>query len=91
VLEFAPTTDREQLRQDDADELHLHPELFPMQNGPGIPWSTAEAIYKAYREVFGTSQTLEGIAGRGGFGWSEVEAIRVFYQRKFGKLPEGWR
>lgn len=48
---------------------------FPMQNGPSIPWSLAEVIYAGYSALFGSSQSLERLAERGGFGWREVEAI----------------
>ena len=46
-----------------------------MQNGPDIHWDTAEEIYKQYVKLFGNQQSLERIAERGGFGWSEVEFI----------------
>lgn len=49
--------------------------LFPMQGGPWIAWDTAELIYCAYSRLFGTQQTLERLAERGGFSWSEVELI----------------
>ena len=45
---------------------------FPMQDGPDIDWITAEKIYKIYSELYGTDQSLERLAERGGFGWSEV-------------------
>jgi hypothetical protein len=48
---------------------------FPMQGGPTIDWQTAREIYARYSDVYGTSQSLERIAERGGFGWSEVEKI----------------
>lgn len=50
-------------------------QTFPMQRGPAIPWATAEIIYAAYSALFGTSQSLERLAERGGFSWPEVEAI----------------
>lgn len=44
-----------------------------MQNGPPIPWFVAEAIYHT---VYGhTGQTLDRLAERGGFGWSEVQYL----------------
>jgi hypothetical protein len=45
---------------------------FPMQDGPPIPWSLARAIYAGYVALFGCEQSLERIAERQGFGWSEV-------------------
>lgn len=49
--------------------------MFPMQDGPPIPWETATVVYRAYAALYGTSQTLERLADRGGFGWAEVAAI----------------
>ncbi len=46
---------------------------FPMQNGPAIPWLLAELLYVGYSACYGTDQTLERIAQRGGFGWGEIE------------------
>jgi len=48
---------------------------FPMQDGPDIGWDVAEEIYVRYSELFGTSQSLERLAERGGFGWAEVQKI----------------
>ena len=46
---------------------------FPMQYGPSIPWSFAELLYVGYSACYGDKQSLEGLAQRGGFGWSEIE------------------
>lgn len=48
---------------------------FPMMNGPNIGWDVAEMIYRRYCRLYGTDQTLERIAERGGFSWTEVENI----------------
>ena len=51
---------------------------FPIQKDrrcstPGeIPWFIAEAAYKQYAKDYGTKQTLERLAERGGFGWEEL-------------------
>jgi hypothetical protein len=37
-----------------------------------IPWWLAEEAYKYYAELFGTSQSLERLAERGGFGRREL-------------------
>jgi hypothetical protein len=37
-----------------------------------IPWWLAEIAYEYYSERFGTSQTLERLAERGGFGRQEL-------------------
>jgi hypothetical protein len=48
---------------------------FPMQHGPSIPWKLAEAIYAGYSAQYGTQQSLERLADRGGFSWGEVEVL----------------
>ena len=61
---------------------------FPMQDGPDIPWSLAEKIYKMYSDLFGGEQSLERLAERGGFGWAEVKAIQEKWderQRRLGR------
>jgi len=55
---------------------------FPMQRGPDIDWTTAEKIYVMYSALYGTQQSLERLAQRGGFGWQEVEAIQAQYNRR---------
>lgn len=47
-------------------------EQFPMLDGPPIPWALAEVLYAGYSARYGTGQSLERIAERGGFGWSEI-------------------
>jgi len=37
-----------------------------------VPWPVAEVAYVAYKRRFGTSQSLERLAERGGFGWTEL-------------------
>lgn len=48
---------------------------FPMIDGPDIDLETAEKIYKVYSCLFSKSQSLQEIAKRGGFRWSEVRTI----------------
>lgn len=55
---------------------------FPIQGGwdeethrlypSAIPWWLAEIAYEFYGETFGTSQSLEELAERGGFGREEL-------------------
>ncbi len=50
--------------------------MFPMQHPClPIPWKTAEIIYAGYASVYGTTQSMEKMAARGGFGWGEVGVI----------------
>jgi hypothetical protein len=40
---------------------------------PGwVPWGVAELAYKVYVRRYGTDQSLEKLAERGGFGWTEL-------------------
>ena len=49
---------------------------FKMQGGPPIPWSLAQRIYdETYSRFYGTSQSLERLNERGGFGWGEVQLM----------------
>jgi hypothetical protein len=45
---------------------------FPMLEGMSVDWQTAREIYRLYSCLYGTDQSLERLAERGGFGWSEV-------------------
>jgi hypothetical protein len=49
--------------------------LFPVQKGPFIPWSVAEFAYMAYAKRYGTSQSLERLAQRGGFHVDEMDDL----------------
>ena len=43
--------------------------------GRFVPWSVAERIYEAYAKKYGTSQSLERLAERGGFYPEEADAL----------------
>jgi hypothetical protein len=54
----------------------LQTERPPVKPGPlQIPWSIAEKAYGAYAAQYGRQQTLERLAQRGGFGWSEMDML----------------
>jgi hypothetical protein len=54
---------------------------FPvMRTGRTIPWPVAQRAYEAYAKLYGTSQSLERLADRGGFHPDELDRL----------LP-GWR
>ncbi len=55
---------------------------FPMQDGPDIDWETAKKIYKMYSFLYGSSQSLERLAEKGGFGWAQVKYITSDYKKK---------
>jgi hypothetical protein len=46
--------------------------MFPIQDVGAIPWSLAERAYQRYSQLYGTDQSLERLAERGGFGLAEL-------------------
>lgn len=79
------------LERRDNDPVILGSERpFPIQGGEStraliggvryakpstIPWWLAEEAYRYYSKRFGTSQSLERLAERGGFGRKELLAL----------------
>lgn len=52
------------------------PRLFPIQSGaPAVRWELAQKAYTTYADLFGTSQSLERLAERGGFGLEEFSCL----------------
>lgn len=78
----------EEVKEEHAKGIHYETKInklsrrFPIQDGPDIDWITAEKIYKMYSTLYGTSQSLERLAERGGFGWAEVKYITSEYKKK---------
>ena len=59
-------------------------ETFPIQDTRGtdsVPIEWAEEAYKEYAAQFGTSQSLEDLGSRGGFGATEI-AMLLFQRLK---------
>lgn len=54
-----------------------------------VPWGIAELAYKQYVKDCGKGQSLERLAERGGFGWSEL--IRLLRGGYFSdeRIPPG--
>ena len=58
----------------------IQSEYRPCRDGHGwetvprltVPWSVAEAAYEVYSRKYGTRQSLERLAERGGFGRDEL-------------------
>ena len=50
---------------------------FPLQKDKDLPWVIAEEAYKEYKKRYGSQQSLERLAERGGFGQAEI-AILLF-------------
>lgn len=65
--------------------LGAEAKTFPMQWGPPITMRTAKIIYAIYSDLFGASQSLEQIAERGGFGWTEVQTITKEFIHRRGR------
>lgn len=59
-------------------KLEAAEKSFPMQDGPAIPWKTAQIIFAGYSSLYGTNQSLDKLASRGGFGWAEVPSIYAY-------------
>lgn len=50
---------------------------FPLLGGRGsIPWSIAEEAYAEYARLYGSTQSLERLAQRGGFAPEELDELR---------------
>lgn len=49
--------------------------MYPIQDGPDIPWAVAEEAYLEYVKRYGREQSIERMAERGGFGRREVGAL----------------
>jgi hypothetical protein len=45
---------------------------LPSLPGGQVPWCVAERAYEVYAAKYGTGQSLEVLASRGGFGWNEL-------------------
>lgn len=69
--------------------MSIRDKPFPMQRGPAISWDVAEKVYAMYSALYGTQQSLERLAERGGFGWAEVEYIQAEYDQNVAKRGGG--
>ncbi len=47
-----------------------------------VPWSEAEIAYATYSKIHGTSQSIERMAERGGFGREEFRRFRRGYDMR---------
>lgn len=55
--------------------MGVRDKLFPMQDGPDVSWEVGALFYLIYSSRYGTEQSIEGIAERGGFGYKEIELL----------------
>jgi hypothetical protein len=71
---------------------------FPIQQGrrgdpphpTRIPWSVADKAYSVYSAHYGSDQTLERLAERGGFGWEEMDRFYPPWRNEVSEI-EKWR
>lgn len=66
-------------------ELPVHPLRkypFPIQQGPGVSWAIAARAYEIYSAKYGTQQSLERLAERGGFGMQEIEGFLIEAEKR---------
>lgn len=56
--------------QQSTDRARKHPRA--------IPWSMAEVAYWSYEGRYGSEQSLERMAERGGYGWDEFCELFTF-------------
>lgn len=61
---------------------------FPVQGWGNIPWSIAEEAYAQYAQKFGTSQSLERLAERGGFGIEEMNQFVPNWLKRIGTINQ---
>ncbi len=49
-----------------------------------IPWPVAEVAYREYARRYGTHQSLERLAERGGFGIEEMDDLHPGWRKEVG-------
>lgn len=60
---------------------------FPIQEVGMIPWSVAERAYVTYSALYGTEQSLQRLAERGGFALGELGFLLRGYEQRIDKDP----
>lgn len=51
-------------------------EMFPMHDGPWLPWRQAEQIYKAFERLYSYDGiSMRRVAQQGGFSYKEVPRL----------------
>lgn len=72
-----------------ADAPQIAEKLFPVQRygGKSIPWSVAEKAYEVYSRKYGSSQSLERLAERGGFGVGEMDEFYPNWRNEVEEIP----
>jgi hypothetical protein len=56
-------------------ESEIDDRRFPIQGGLTISWNAAEIAYAGYSRLYGTEQSLQRLAERGGFGLQEFVGL----------------
>lgn len=63
------------MRLDDTQPFPIQSEHDGKHRGTTIPWWLAEIAYRQYAHDFGTDQSLERLAERGGFSREELVTL----------------
>jgi hypothetical protein len=77
-----------------VDKATTHPlraQPFPIQRGEPVTWEQAEWGYRCYAALYGTSQTLERLAERHGFGDLEMLSCVMEVIRSANSRPASIR
>ena len=66
------------------------PKMFPLQkcDVSEIPWRVAEKAYQEYSRLYGTDQSLERLAERGGFGEWEMDNLYPNWRNELEPDPD---
>lgn len=59
---------------------------YPPPILPYIPWAVAERAYAAYSAKFGTAQSIECLAERGGFAKTEMDMLLPTWRQEVARL-----
>lgn len=71
------------------DDNRWFPLQTDRQSAPGpmrIPWSVAEVAYGAYARRYGTDQSLQRLAERGGFSWGEMDELHPKWREDVSEI-----
>ena len=62
---------------------------FPLLDAKAIPWRVAEDAYREYRKRYGSQQSMERLAERGGFSTGEMDMLYPQWRDAVLRVEEG--
>lgn len=62
--------------------------MFPVQRFGVIPWEVGQRAYEKYASMYGTDQSLERLAERGGFDVPEMDQYYPAWRNHIGELAK---